>query len=218
MSVLRRPASIVLTIAAVAAAAGMVAPSASAATKTWTIAKGGAVTAASKNFTFTDVTAKRSLPCKAATAKARLKSGRHLPGVNAGLVTAATASGCSVPGVPGVTVTISPGHLPWHLNLVSYNAKTGVTTGTLTGLHINFGVPLIGCTAVVDGTGKKPVNNGRVAVTYTNKTGKLAILKTGGNLHLYNVAKACAGVVKNGDSIAVTGTYTVTPKQKITSP
>jgi hypothetical protein len=215
MSVLRRPASIVLTIAAVAAAAGMVAPSASAATKTWTITKGGAVKAASKNFTFTDVTAKASLHCKAATAKARLKSGKHLPGVNAGLVTAAAATGCSV---AGFTVTIKPGHLPWHLNLVSYNAKTGVTTGTLTGLHINFGVPLIGCTAVVDGTGKKPVNNGRVAVTYTNKTGKLAILKTGGNLHLYNVAKACAGVVKNGDSIAVTGTYTVTPKQKITSP
>jgi hypothetical protein len=215
MSVLRRPASIVLTIAAVAAAAGMVVPSASAATKTWTITKGGAVKAASKNFTFTDVTTKASLPCKAATATARLKSGRHLSGVNAGLVTASTASGCSV---AGFTVTIKPGHLPWHLNLVSYNAKTGVTTGTLTGLHINFGVPLIGCTAVVDGTGKKPLNNGRVAVTYTNKTGKLAILKTGGNLHLYNVAKACAGVVKNGDSIAVAGTYTVTPKQKITSP
>jgi len=215
MSVLRRPASIVLTIAAVAAAAGMVAPSASAATKTWTITKGGAVKAASKNFTFTDVTAKASLPCKAATAKARLKSGKHLSGVNAGLVTAATASGCSV---AGVSVTISPGHLPWHLNLVSYNAKTGVTTGTLTGLHINFAVPLIGCTAVVDGTGKKPANNGMVKVTYTNKTGQLAILKTGGNLHLYNVVKACAGVVKNGDSIAVAGTYTVVPKQKITSP
>jgi hypothetical protein len=215
MSVLRRPASIVLTIAAVAAAAGMVAPSASAATKTWTITKGGAVKAASKNFTFTDVTAKAHLSCKAATAKARLKSGRHLPGANAGLVTAATASGCAV---AGFTVTISPGHLPWHLNLVSYNAKKGVTTGTLTGLHLTFGVPLIGCTAVVDGTGKKPANNGRVAVTYTNKTGALAILKTGGNLHLYNVAKACAGVVKNGDSIAVAGTYTVTPKQKITSP
>jgi hypothetical protein len=215
MSVLRRPASIVLTIAAVAAAAGMVAPSASAATKTWTIAKGGAVKAASKNFTFTDVTTKASLPCKAATATARLKSGKHLSGVNAGLVTAATASGCTV---SGVTVTIKPGHLPWHLNLVSYNAKTGVTTGTLTGLHINFAVPLIACTAVVDGTGKKPANNGMVMVTYTNKTGKLAILKTGGNLHLYNVAKACAGVVKNGDKIAVAGTYTVTPKQKITSP
>jgi hypothetical protein len=214
MSVLRRPASIVLTIAAVAAAAAMVAPSASAATKTWTITKGGAVKAASKNFTFTDVTAKASLPCKAATAKARLKSGKHLSGVNAGLVTAATASGCAV---AGFTVTISPGHLPWHLNLVSYNAKKGVTTGTLTGLHINFAVPGIGCTAVVDGTGKKPANNGRVAVTYTNKTGALAILKTGGNLHLYNV-KNCAGVVKNGDSIAVVATYAVTPKQKITSP
>jgi hypothetical protein len=215
MSVLKRPASIVITIVALAAAAGLLAPSASAATKTWTITKGGAVKAASKNFMFTDVTTKASLPCKTATAKARLKSGKHLPGVNAGLVTAATAGGCSV---SGVTVTISPGHLPWHLNLVSYNAKTGVTTGTLTGLHINFAVPLISCTAVVDGPGKKPANNGMVKVTYTNKTGQLAILKVGGNLHLFNVAKGCMGVVKNGDTIAVSGTYTVTPKQKITSP
>jgi hypothetical protein len=215
MSVLKRPASIVLTLVALAAAVGLVAPSASAATKTWTITKGGAVKAASKNFVFTDVTAKASLPCKSATAKAKLKSGKKLSGVNAGSVTAATAGGCSV---AGFTVTIVPGHLPWHLNLVSYNAKTGVTTGTLTGLHIGFAVPAIGCSAIVDGPGKKPANNGMVKVTYTNKTGQLAILKVGGNLQLFSVAKACAGVVKNGDKIAVTGTYTLTPKQKITSP
>jgi hypothetical protein len=213
MSVLKRPASIVLTIAAVAAAVGMVAPAASAAPRTWTITKGGAVTAATKSFTFVDVTAKQTLPCKASTAKARLKSGRHLSGVNAGVITAASASGCAV---AGFAITIKPAHLPWHLNLVSYNAAKGVTTGTLTGIHINFAVPGIGCTAIVDGT-KATANNGSVAVTYTNKTAKLAILKAGTKLHLFNV-KNCLGVVKNGDLVAIVATYSVTPKQKITSP
>jgi hypothetical protein len=216
MSVLKRPASIVLTIAALAAAAGMVAPAASAAPKTWTITKGGAVTAATKSFAIDDLSRKpvASLPCKASTAKAKLKSGRGLSGVGAGTVTATSASGCSV---LGFTITITPGHLPWHLNLVSYNAAKGVTTGTLTGIHINFAVPKIGCTAVVDGT-KATAGNGSVVVTYTNKTGQLAILKAGTKLHLFNVAKACLGFVKNGDLIAILATYSVTPKQKITSP
>ncbi len=216
MSVLRRPASIVLTIAAIAAAAGLAAPSASAATKpkTWTITKGGAVTAATKSFTIEDVTAKASLPCKSSTAKAKLKSGKRLSGTGIGMVTAASASGCAV---AGFAITITSGHLPWHLNLVSYNAAKGVSTGTLTGIHITFAVPAIGCSAIVDGTGKKPANNGMVQVTYTNKTGQLAILKTGGNLHLFSV-KSCDGVVNNGDSVAIIASYAVTPKQKITSP
>ena len=215
MSVLMRPASIVLTIAALAAAAALAAPAASAAPKkTWTITKGGAVTATTKSFSIEDVTVKATLPCKSSIAKAKLKSGKGLSGTNVGTVTAASASGCAV---AGFAITITSGHLPWHLNLVSYNSKKGVTTGTLTGIHITFAVPAIGCSAVVDGTGKKPADNGMVQVTYTNKTGQLAILKTGGNLHLFSV-KNCSGVVNNGDSVAIIASYAVTPKQKITSP
>ena len=214
MSVLKRPASIVLTIAALAAAVGMVAPAASAAPRTWTITKGGAVTAATKSFAIDDVTRNQSLPCKASTAKARLKSGRHLSGVGAGVITAASASGCAV---AGFTIAIKAGHLPWHLNLVSYNAAKGVTTGTLTGIHINFAVPKIGCSAVVDGT-KATANNGSVVVTYTNKTGQLAIQQAGTKLHLFNVSSKCLGFVKNGDLIAIVATYSVSPKQTITSP
>jgi hypothetical protein len=214
MSVLRRPASIVLTIAALAAAAALAAPAASAAPKkTWTITKGGAVTATTKSFTFEDLTAKASLPCKSSIAKAKLKSGKGLSGTNVGTITSASTSGCAI---AGFTVTIKAGHLPWHLNLVSYNSAKGVTTGTLTGIHITFAVPVIGCSAVVDGT-KTAANNGMVQVTYTNKTAQLAILKTGGKLHLFSV-KNCMGVVNNGDSIALIASYAVTPKQKITSP
>jgi hypothetical protein len=214
MSVLMRSASIALTSAALVAAAALAAAPASAAPKkTWTITKGGAVAAATKSFTIEDLTVKASLPCKSSTAKAKLKSGKGLSGANAATLTAASASGCSV---AGFTITIKAGHLPWHLNLVSYNSAKGVTTGTLTGIHITFAVPAIGCSAVVDGTANT-ANNGMVQVTYTNKTGQLAILKTGGNLHLFSV-KSCAGVVNNGDSIAIIASYGVSPKQKITSP
>jgi hypothetical protein len=41
-------------------------------------------------------------------------------------------------------------------------------------------------------------------------------LCTGGNLHLYSVN--CVGVINSGDSVNFTTTYTLTPKQVITSP
>jgi hypothetical protein len=212
MSVLIRPASIVLGCAALAAAVGLAAASASAATApSWTISKGGAVTATTKSLTIEDVTQTAGLPCKASTIKGRLKSGKVSSGANAGTVVSAAVSGCSV---AGFAITVKAGHLPWHLNLVSYNATKGVTTGTLTGIHMTFAVPAVGCTAVVDGT-RSAANNGKIQVTYTNKTGKLVTLTAGSTLRLYNV-KNCMGVVSNGDKIAIIATYVLTPKQKIT--
>jgi hypothetical protein len=46
--------------------------------------------------------------------------------------------------------------------------------------------------------------------------GKLKVLTTGGNLHLYNVN--CFGVINTGDSVNFATLYTLTPKQVITSP
>jgi hypothetical protein len=45
-------------------------------------------------------------------------------------------------------------------------------------------------------------DNGQTDLTYTDSSGKLAVLSTGGNLTLYNVSGSC----------------TITPKQTITSP
>jgi hypothetical protein len=213
MPLLMRSASIVLTTAALATATVLAAVPASAATRTWTISRGGAITATTKSFTLEDLAKRESLTCKSAVAKAKLKSGKHLSGVNAGTVTSAAVTGCVF---DVFAVSIKAAHLPWHLNLVSYNAAKGVTTATLTGIHLTVAVPTIGCTAVVDGTSGK-ADNGTLEATYTNKTGKLATLKTGGKLRLYDV-KNCDGVVNNGDSIAIIATYTVSPKQKITSP
>jgi hypothetical protein len=212
MSVLKRPASIVLTGAALVAAMGLAAmPASAAAKKTWTITRGGAVTATAKAFTLGS--GGESLKCGPSTVKVKLKSGKGLAGANAGTVTSAGVTGCSL---LDFKVTITAGRLPWHLNLVSYNAAKGVTTLTVTGIHIAVAVPTFGCTAVIDGTAGS-AGNGMLQATYTNKTGALTTLKTGGKLHLYDV-KNCDGVVSNGASVTFGATYTVTPKQKITSP
>ena len=58
---------------------------------------------------------------------------------------------------------------------------------------------------------------GKVKVTYKNSTGKLSVLAAGGNLHVWDVS-GCAGLINTGDATQFVGTYTVTPKQKITSP
>jgi hypothetical protein len=212
MSVLMRPASIVLTCAALAAAAGLAASPAAAATKaSWTITRGGAVTATTKSFTIEDITQKAGLTCGSSTVKGKLKSGSFLSGANAGTVTSATVASCSIEGVP---VTIKPGHLPWHLNLVSYNAAKGVTTATLTGIHMTLAAPDVGCTAVLDGTGKA-ADDGTLEVTYTNKTAKLTTHTAGSKLRLFGVTN-CESVVNNGDAIAIIANYGVSPKQKIT--
>ena len=213
MSVRRLPASVALAGAALAVTTALVAPSASAATRTWTVTKGGAVTATTKSFTVEDTTTGTSLPCGSSVVKAKLKSGTRLSGTAAGTLTSAAFTGCNI---FGFGITVKAAHLPWHLNLVSYNSAKGVTTATLTGIHITLSVPAFGCTAVADGTGAT-ANNGTLQVTYTNKTGKLTTLKTGGKLHLYDV-KNCQGVVSNGNSVALIATYSVSPVQKITSP
>jgi hypothetical protein len=55
-----------------------------------------------------------------------------------------------------------------------------------------------------------------VTATYTNSTGKLATTGAG-NLHIYNV-NGCAGLINSGDGTSFKGSYTVSPKQTITSP
>ena len=61
-------------------------------------------------------------------------------------------------------------------------------------------------------------SKGKVKVTYTNSSGKLKVLTTGGNLHVFNVSSGCGGLINTGDPTVFSGTYTISPKQTITSP
>jgi hypothetical protein len=69
---------------------------------------------------------------------------------------------------------------------------------------------------LIDGT-SGGASDGMVDITYDPATGQLKILKTGGNLHAYNVS-GCFGLYVNGNAMTLSGTYTVTPKQNISSP
>jgi hypothetical protein len=237
MSVFKRSTTFVLATATAAAVAGLFAAPAfagatfagaapasatpagaapagatSASHRPWHITRGRAIVAFAHNITVEDTTAGRRIPCRSSTLKIRLKSGRRLSGANAGKLTSASFGGCTT--LNGYSVRVSLGHLPWHLNLASYNAAKGVTTGTLTGLHLAIRVPFLGCTAVADGTSAK-AHNGVLAATYSNKTHRLTALRTGGSLRVYDV-RNCYGVINNGDSITLSASYAVRPSLKIT--
>jgi hypothetical protein len=95
-----------------------------------------------------------------------------------------------------------------------FNSATGVTTGTITGMHIMLSGTTIPCSAVIDGTSAS-ADNGKVRVTYRNSTGKLTVLTTGAKLVFYN--STCGGIA-SGDRATLSASYVVTPKQTITSP
>ena len=195
-------------VAALAAALGA-GPATAAAATTWTVRPGGAITAHSGNLKLTDTATGTILTCSS-TVSGTLKPGSGLSGAGIGSITAA-AFHC--PTSIGLFL-LTPAGLPWHLNLASYNSRTGVSRGTIGHLQLTLTGP--GCRAVVNGTSGTTAN-GVVAITYGNATSTLKILPAWGNLHWYHV-HGCAGLVASGDPAALSGSYTVSPTQTITSP
>jgi len=149
------------------------------------------------------------LTCKTSSGKGTVKKGSGLSGAGIGSITALSFNTCT--GPLNLTFTVKTTHFPWKLNASSF--KNGVTTGTISGIHATLSGP--SCSAVVDGT-SATANNGTVTATYTNSTGKLATTGAG-NLHIYKVV-GCAGLIATGDRSSFKGSYTVSPKQTITSP
>jgi len=100
--------------------------------------------------------------------------------------------------------------LPFSLNALSY--KGGVTGGTITGMDATLSGP--SCSATVDGTAADGLD-GQVAFSYSNTSGRMQDLTSGGNLALYNV-NGCLGLIKSGDPVTVSGSYTISPRMTIT--
>ena len=109
--------------------------------------------------------------------------------------------------------TLRATSLPWHVNFSSGNR--GVVPGTISHVQIKVltGAP---CSAVFDGTGAT-ARDGRLAFSYAGSTGRLTVLATGGNLHAYNAVN-CLDILNNGDPVTISATFTLSPKQTITSP
>jgi hypothetical protein len=211
MAILKRTCAILAAGAAMAAMFGLSAAPALAATS-WTVTPAGPITGKSGLITFKDTKTSNSVTCGSSSASATLKKGSGLSGT--GLGSASKLSFTSCTGPLDTPFTVTPHDLPWKLNALSYNKTTGVTTGSITGIDATVSGP--SCSADTDGTGAG-LHNGQVSVRYTNSTGKLTVLTTGGNMHVYKVI-GCAGLIANGDAVTYSGTYTVSPKQTITSP
>ena len=181
-----------------------------AAAKTWTVSPGGTIKANAGKTTLTDTTTGSVLNCTSSKMSGTLEPGGGLTGTGIGSITTA-AYNCATPiGV----IQLTARGLPWHLNLTSYDADTGVSHGTIS--HLQLALLLPGCTAAINGT-STAASNGMVRVAYTNATAKLKILPMGGTLHWYHV-HGCAGLVGNGDPAQLSAAYATSPPQTITSP
>jgi hypothetical protein len=202
---------VLFTGAATAVAVGASVGVALAVAITFTISPGGAITAKAGKTTLTDTKTGSVLSCASSTSKGTLKKGSGVSGTNLGSISALSFSNCI--GPLGLTFTVTNSGFPWTLSGTSYNATTGTTTGFINGIKSLLSGP--GCTASVAGT--TATTKGKVKVTYKNSTGKLSVLATGGNLHVFNVS-GCAGLINSGDATQFVGAYTVTPKQTIKSP
>jgi hypothetical protein len=188
-----------------------------AATTTWTVKPGGNISAKSGTTVLTDTKTKTVLKCASSSTKATLKKGAKLSGTGIGSITALSFTKCTGPFSLAFTVksSASTKH-PWKLNALSYNKKTGVTSGTITGIHATLtGSGGVGCAAVVDGSGATK-DNGSVHITYNNHTHKLSVVAAGSGLRIFDV-KGCLGLIGNGQASTFTGTYVVSPGQTITA-
>ena len=207
---------ILFTGGATALAVGASAGIALAVAATFSVSPGGAITAKAGTTTLTDTKTGSVLTCPSSTSTATLKSGHGIAGASLGSITKLTFGSTANPciGPLNLHFKVTNKGFPWTLSGSSYNSATGTTTGSISKIKSSLvGGP---CSLTVGGT--TATSTGKVKVTYTNSNGKLKVLTTGGNLHVWNVSSGCAGLINTGDPTTFSGTYTVTPKQKITSP
>ena len=204
----------ILTAGCTAVLAATLAAAPALAVTTWTIKPGGAITATSSGrVIFKDITDGSTVNCVSSTASGTLKHGSGLPGSRVGFLSAVGFTNCTNPAGPKFSP--QPADLPWHVNLSSYNAAKGAATGTVS--HLQIPVAGNGCNFVIAST-SGTASDGRVRFTYTDSTGRLTVLAASGNLHFWNVSAGCLGGFNDGDRATLSATFTVSPKQAITSP
>jgi hypothetical protein len=182
---------------------------------TWTVRPGGPVSMTSGTFSPRDTRTGLVITYSSARQTGTLKHGSGLPGAGVGSIKTAVVNACD-PGGP-IAFKVTAADLPWTVNFSSYNATNGVVTGSVRRIKIKLageGAP--GCTAVIGGT-SATATDGTATFTYTNRTAALKLLTTGGNLHFYGVNN-CIGLIQNDDPATLSATFTVSPKQAITSP
>jgi hypothetical protein len=204
-----RLAAILLAGAAALAFTGSaVSSSATTTTTTWTVTPGGNATGMANEITLTDATSGSTVSCPDYDYPYF-----HHHGPNPyGTINSFSLGTCT--GPLGLTLILTPSALPWDLNGTSYNPTTGVTAGTVTGIHATLSGS--SCSLTIDGT-SSGADNGEITDSFSNSTNQLDLLTSGGNLHVYNVS-GCFGLFSNGDGMTMSASYTLSPAQVITSP
>lgn len=188
-------------------------PAQAGAAATWTVSPGGSATATATagTITLTDTSTGAVGTCASSKATGTVKKGSGLSGQDIGMVTAAAFGSCVALG--SVPLTVTSRGLPWRISFTSYNAKTEVIRGTVSGVRVT----LTGsCDAVVNGS-SGPAADGVISAVYNDRIGQLTFLTSGSNLHYWQV-KNCGGLINAGDPVALTASYMIRPIQDITSP
>jgi hypothetical protein len=194
---------IVMTGAAAAAAIALMSTTALAATATtYKVSPGGKYTATAGKTVLTDNQTKAKLTCKTASAKGVLK--KSGAGKGLGTITSTSFNKCS--GPLNLTFKVKQGGT-WTLNVTKYNSKTGVTTGYIGNVS-----------AVLSGSDCSATVTGAADATYTNKTATLSVKPVAKSGHVLTITKVsgCLGLIKKGNTSDFTGSYKLSPKQKIT--
>ncbi|MFD3652994.1 hypothetical protein ACTU45_14470 [Streptomyces sp. 24-1644] len=184
-------ATAAVALAAPAAIAGVAAPQ-------WTV---GPTSPASFSATAGTVTLNLNgipMTCTSSAAGGNMASAAGTTNVQVGTIAPLTWSGCTSPFGP-VSPTANT-TIPWKLMANTYSA--GVTNGYISGVKANLTV--LTCTFTVEG---------RVAATYTNSTGRLAVSNNSTYKLTVTAASAgCAGIAAVGNNPTYTASYlAVTP-------
>jgi len=186
--------------AAMIASAVFVGPAA-AVPATWTITPGGSFTGTAGTTILEVQESGVQLSCESAgaTGEAKTGSGNSNP-----LATISDTDFNTCTGPFGLVFGVEHGGV-WTLNGASYNATTGVTTGTIENIVADITGP--GCIAQVTGT---------VDATYTNSTAELRVLP---NFTLLvasvDPTENCFGLINTGEHASFDGVYEVDPAQTI---
>ena len=174
-----------------------------AAAPRFTVRPGGKYTAKAGKTVLVDNHTKTKLTCKSASARGKLKSGRHLPGRNIGTITSSSFNKCT--GPLGLTFKVKQIGT-WNLTVSKFNRRTGVSTGFISNVHATLSGP--SCSATV---------TGRTDVTFKNRTDILSVKAVAKSGHVLMISKVnnCLQLIRNGDHSSFTGSYKITPKQHI---
>ena len=192
-------------VAGVALASGAVLTgTASAAPATWSVSPGGDFTGTAGETVLTTESGVE-LFCVSSTAAGTAQGGTGLSNPLAQLPEGGVVfNNCQGPF--GLTFDVE--HIgTWDLNGVSYDATTGVTTGTLDNI-----------TAAIHGPACEAVVTGFVNATYTNGTHTLSVLPDLTLTIAVDPIDNCLGLIADGEHAGFSGDYDISPALVVTSP